>query len=216
MNCPLIPIIAFAVPKAKLPYLVAFPFPGQSCNGAETGICLLFNQLFVRIYVHSAMEALAQEEEGHPVHVEVVAAAGAAGQGRNGSGDAEEDHPDDKGHGRLIERLGHLEGRPHGGHIDEDHPPQTETPLPDLFHGGPELRRISGVHFFQFGTPGGMVPANSPRKVTRRFRSCQAKWPDRQGRFSSQLRMSVGVYYPATGPDLRIRQPWFIVASKLF
>jgi hypothetical protein len=54
-DCPLISLIAFAMPKAKLPYFTAFLFYRWKLNGAETGICLLFNQLFVRVYVKPAV-----------------------------------------------------------------------------------------------------------------------------------------------------------------
>ena len=123
IDCTLISLKAFALQKAKLTYIEAFPLQRQNCNGAETGMCLLFDQLFVRIYVQSAMKALAEVEKGHAVHVKVVAAGGAPGQGCNSCDDGEEDNPDDKGHSRFIVRLGQLEGCTHGRHVDEDHPP---------------------------------------------------------------------------------------------
>jgi hypothetical protein len=74
-------------------------------NAEEKGICLLFNQFFVRIYVQSAMKAFAEVEEGHAVHMKIVAAAGAPGQGRNSRDDAEKEQPENKNHGRGVEGL---------------------------------------------------------------------------------------------------------------
>ena len=68
-------------------------------------MCLLFNQLFVRSYVQPAMKAFAEVEEGHAVHVKVVAAAWAPGQGRNSRDDTEKEQPENKNRGRGVERL---------------------------------------------------------------------------------------------------------------
>src|SRR5512146_1286840 len=72
-----------------------------------------------------AMEALAQEEERHAVHVEVVAAPGTTGKSRIGRNREKDDEPDGKDYLHGMVRRRHLESQPHGRDVDQDYHPQV-------------------------------------------------------------------------------------------
>ena len=75
--------------------------------------------------MQSAMETLAQEEERHAVHVEVVAAPGATGKSRISRNREEDDEPDGKDYLHGMVRRRHPESQPHGGDVDQDYHPQV-------------------------------------------------------------------------------------------
>ena len=102
---------------------------------------------FVRVDVELAVEALAQVEEGEAVHVKVVAAAGADGEGRHKGGDDEQNEPDGKDGADSPEGGGEPERHPDRRHVDGDDHPEPQPALPDQGQPSREARIVAGRIF---------------------------------------------------------------------
>ena len=96
--------------------------------------------VLVRIDVKLAMQAFAQIEKGHAVHVKVVSAPGTPGAGRNRCEDTEKNYPDDKNRTRSLVRPCQAESCPHRRHVDKNHAPQKPAALPDFPKPRAEIR----------------------------------------------------------------------------
>ena len=69
------------------------------------------------------MQTLAQVEGHDAIHMEVIAATRTFDQGGEGASDTDQNKPDAEHDERFRIRLGHLQGDPDGGQVDEDQAP---------------------------------------------------------------------------------------------
>ena len=94
-------------------------------------VCLLGTVVPVGAEVQLAVQAFAPVEEGHAVHVKVVAAARARGEGCNEGEDKGDDEPDAEDAEGDVDRIADPQGEEHRRQIDGDRPPQVPTAAAD-------------------------------------------------------------------------------------